>query len=113
MEIFNQTRKTMLADNALMADSLFRRMRGLLGRKIFTDGQALVLKPCNAIHTYFMHFAIDVLFVSKNNIIVKTVVGLRPFRLSPICFKSRFVIELPSGTIKLTSTIPGDKLILK
>jgi len=113
MEVFNQTRKTILADNALMANSFFKRACGLLGRRTFTYGQALILKPCNSIHTYFMNFAIDALFVDKNNIVVKTVVGLKPFRLSPICLKSKFVIELPCGAIKSTSTSLGDKLILK
>jgi len=113
MQIFNQTRKTILADNALMANSFFKRARGLLGRRAFTYGQALVLKPCNSIHTYFMHFPIDVLFVNKNNTVIKTVTGLKPFHLSPICLESKFVIELPPGAIKFTSTSLGDQLILK
>jgi len=113
MEIFNQTRKTRLADNALIADSFLKRMRGLLGKRTFTYGQALVLKPCNSLHTYFMRFAIDVIFVNKNNSVVKIVNNLKPFRLSPVCLGSKFVIELPSGMIKLTSTCLADQLILK
>jgi hypothetical protein len=110
MKIFNQTRKTMLADKALVAGSFFKRARGLLGERAFTYGQALVLKPCNSIHTFFMSFPIDVLFVNKNNTVVKTAIGLKPFRLSPICPRSKFVIELPPGAIKLTSTSTGDQL---
>lgn len=113
MKIFNQTRKTILSDKAVMADSISKRVWGLLGERTFTYGQALVLKPCNSIHTYFMFFPIDILFVNKNNTVVKTISGLKPFRLSPICFKSKFVIELPSGTIKFTSTGPGDQLTLE
>jgi len=111
MKIFNRTHKTTLADKALIASSFFKRARGLLGKRAFTYGQALILKPCNSVHTYFMSFPIDVLFVNKNNTVIKIVTGLKPFRLSPICLKSRLVIELPPGTIKITSTSLGDQLI--
>ena len=112
MKIFNQTRKTTLADKAFLAGSFLARARGLLGKKTFVYGQALVLKPCNSVHTYFMSFPIDLVFVSKDNIVVKTVTSLKPFRLSPVCLRSKFVIELPSGAIKITSTSPGDQLVL-
>jgi hypothetical protein len=113
MKIFNQTRKTILADKAVIADSVFKRTAGLLGEKAFVYGQALVLKPCKSVHTYFMSFPIDLVFVDKNNTVVKTVTRLKPFRLSPICLKSRFVIELPIGAIKITSTASGDQLTLE
>ena len=113
MKIFNQTRKTIIADKAVMADSVFKRVAGLLGKREFVYGQALVLKPCNSVHTYFMLFPIDLIFVNKNNTVVKTITRLKPFRLSPICLKSRFVIELPPGAVKITSTVPGDQLTLE
>ena len=99
-----------MADNAVIADTFFKRARGLLGKKEFHRGQALVLDPCNSVHTFFMRFPIDLLFVSKDNKVVKAISRLAPFCLSPICLKSRFVIELPPDTIKLTLTSPGDQL---
>ncbi|MCX5695858.1 MAG: DUF192 domain-containing protein [Candidatus Omnitrophica bacterium] len=113
MKIFNATRKTLLADNAIMADTFLKRAKGLLGKREFHYGQALVLNPCNSVHTCFMRFPIDLLFVSKNNTVIKAIPKLMPFRLSPISAQSRFVIELPLGTIKFTSTGLGDQLILK
>jgi hypothetical protein len=113
MKIVNQTRSSVLADDALIADTFFRRILGLLGRNGLNQGQALILNPCNSIHTYFMRFPIDALFVDKNNQVLETIADLVPFRFSPLFFKSRLVIELPAGTIRSTATSPGDKLILE
>ena len=113
MRLINQTKKTVLAESVFLADSPFKRIKGLLGKASFDKGQALIIKPCNSIHTFFMRFPIDALFVNKNNTVVKAISGLMPFCLSPICLKSRFVVELPSGTIKFTSTSLGDQLILE
>jgi hypothetical protein len=60
-----------------------------------------------------MRFPIDVLFLDKNNRVLKAIANLAPFRFSPLSSKSRLVIELPSGTIHSTSTSQGDQLILE
>ena len=113
MKIINQTRKTILADDAVIANTFLSRIQGLLGKKGLNQGQALILKPCSSVHTCFMRFPIDILFVDRNNQVLRTVANLVPFRFSPIFFKSRFVIELPAGIIRSTSTSQGDKLILE
>ena len=113
MRLINQAKGTVLAENVLLADSPFKRIKGLLGRAGFNQGQALIIKPGNSIHTFFMRFPIDILFVDKNNRVLKAVAHLPPFRLSPVSFRSSFVIELPAGTIRSTSTSQGDKLILE
>ena len=58
----------------------------------------------------FMRFAIDVLFVDKNDCVVGVVEHVRPFRFSPIFFKSKYAIELPEGEIVQTKTALGDKI---
>jgi len=113
VKIFNQTRKTILADNAIIAGSFLKRVKGLLGRRVFNYGQAIVLRPCNSVHTFFMRFPIDILFINRDNIVVKAISGFAPFRFSPICLTSRFVIELPAGRIESTLTSQGDQLILE
>jgi hypothetical protein len=85
-------------------------MKGLLGLKSLENGAALVIKPCNSIHTFFMHFPIDVLFVDKDKKVIKAVSNILPFRVSPIFIKSHLVVELPAGVIKFTSTSAGDQL---
>ncbi|MBP7835981.1 MAG: DUF192 domain-containing protein [Candidatus Omnitrophica bacterium] len=113
MKIINQTRNTILAQDTFVADTFLKRICGLLGKKELSPGQALILNPGNSIHTCFMRFSIDVLFIDKNNRILHSIADLRPFRFSPLFFKSRRVIELPAGTIRSTSTNTGDKLILE
>ena len=108
MQIVNQTRNVILADNVSVADNPFSRMKGLLGRSSLGEGQALVIKPSDSIHTFFMRCPIDIIFVGKDNKIIKAVHSLPPFRMTAICFKSYFVIELPSGTITATGTQPAD-----
>ncbi|MCX5706994.1 MAG: DUF192 domain-containing protein [Candidatus Omnitrophica bacterium] len=75
MRIINQARNTILADQVIVADNPFTRMKGLFGRDEFKKGEALIIKPCNSVHTLFMPFSIDVLFVDKNNQVVKILVG--------------------------------------
>ncbi|RJP27413.1 MAG: DUF192 domain-containing protein [Candidatus Omnitrophota bacterium] len=113
MKIINTTQNTILADKAVLADNPFSRMKGLLGRKALYDGEALVLKPANSIHTFFMRFSIDVIFLGRDNKVVKIISHLKPFRLSPLYFSSSIVIELPSGYIKKTNTKESDILSIQ
>lgn len=112
MKIINKTKNVILADNTIIADTPFKRIRGLLGRKDFAEGQAIIIKPCNSIHTFFMGFPIDVLFVNKHNQVIKAISALIPWRLTRIYFSAAFVIELPIGTIQSTFTSQGDILTI-
>ena len=93
-----------------MADTFRARMKGLLGRKeIFAD-EALVITNCRSIHMFFMRFAFDAIFVDAQGRVVGLAESIKPFRLSPIFFRSRYVIELKAGTIAVTKTSLGDQL---
>ncbi|MEK9149351.1 MAG: DUF192 domain-containing protein [Candidatus Desantisbacteria bacterium] len=113
MKIINKTKNTVLAQNAIVADTVFKRIKGLLASKNFAEGEALILKPCNSIHTFFMKFPIDVLFINKNNQIIKAISSLPPFRLTYIYFNANFAIELPAGVINSTFTQAGDILTIE
>ena len=67
LKILNLTRNAILAEKAIIADSFFRRLQGLLGQDSLASGAGLILKPCDSIHTFFMRFPIDAAFVDKNN----------------------------------------------
>jgi len=110
MKIVNRSKQSILADNISCADTSFKRLKGLLGRKSLNKGEALIITPSNSIHTFFMRFPIDVLFVDNNNRVIKVISSLKPYRLSPICWQGKFVIELPVGTIQASSTQEGDTL---
>lgn len=110
MKIINKSKNLILAEDVFIADTFLTRLKGLLCRKEFKRGQAILLKPCNSIHTLFMHFPIDVLFVDKHNCVVKVISSLVPFRLSSIYFQADFAIELPAGMAGQTATAQGDSL---
>jgi len=113
MEIINKTKNTLLAKDIVIANTPFKRMKGLLGKKDFKAGQALILKPCNSIHTFFLRFAIDVIFVDKDNKIIEAISRLKPFCFTPIFWLSSLVIELPAGIIQSSSTYNGDTLTIE
>jgi uncharacterized membrane protein (UPF0127 family) len=112
MLIINTTRDTVIAYKAEVADSLIMRLVGLLGRREFNRGEALIFYNTSSVHTIGMCFKIDVLFINKNNVVIGAVVEMRPFRLSrlyPFCN----VIELPAGIIKESNTQKGDVIQIK
>ena len=113
MRIINKIRGIPLAQNAIVAKTPLKRMIGLLSRRQFEQGEALIIKPCNSIHTFFMHFAIDAIFVDSNNRIIKSIRSMQPFRISGIYLNALFCIELPAGSLEKTSTQTGDYIIIE
>lgn len=110
MQIINVTRNTLLAEKAELANTFFSRLIGLLGRKGFEVGEALIIKPANQIHTFFMRFPIDVVFVDKQDKVVALKENLSPFRLTPFYFRASYCIELPKGAINSSHLKLGDQL---
>jgi uncharacterized membrane protein (UPF0127 family) len=89
-------------------DSRSRR-RGLLGRDALEDDAALIIAPCSGIHTFFMRFSIDVVFVTRAGKVLKASPELPPWRMR-VAFGAFAVIELPAGTIARSHTKVGDGL---
>lgn len=109
MEIVNITTGMTLAGDARLADGFFSRLKGLLGTKSLVMGEGLVIRPCNSIHTFGMNYPIDVVFAADGDRVTRTVVCLEPGRVLA-CRGSRYVVELPVGTLVRTGTKPGDYL---
>lgn len=109
MILANITKQTMISDHCHLADSLPKRLVGLLNRSGLNDGEGLLLDRCFGVHTMGMRFTIDVLFLDKAYRVVRAVNSLVPFR---ICFvpKAVYVIELPAGTILRSQTKTGDQI---
>ena len=112
MRLINQTKNTILAEDVFIANTPFKRIKGLLGKKVFLPNQAIILDPCNSVHTFFMRFAIDILFVDKDYKVVKVFSKLAPNRITRIYWHSSRVIELPAGRLNLTNTQTRDQLQL-
>ncbi len=81
-----------------LATTLWRRLVGLLGRPVLAGGQGLWLSPCNAIHTFGLTYAIDVVFFDNQLHPIKFVSHLPPRRFS-VCWRAKSVLELPAGTL--------------
>ena len=113
MRLLNQTQHTLLADRVILAQTPLSRMRGLLGRKEFLSGEALVITHCNSIHMFFMKFSIDVIFVDREGRVVGLLEKIRPFCLSPVFWRADRAIELPLGTIAFSRTGLGDTILME
>jgi hypothetical protein len=112
MRLFNQTRSQCIAAHVQEAATFFSRTRGLLGRSHLAQDEALLIRPCNAVHTFGMRFAIDVLWVSSSHALVGVCPDMPPWRISRIYWNAHYVIELSAGTISRTDTRIGDTLAL-
>ena len=87
------------------------RNQGLLGRDGMSPGEALLIAPCQAIHTWFMRFAIDVAFVAKDGRVVSLRERMRPWRMA-LALQAFSVVELPAGAIRDSETKVGDVLAI-
>jgi uncharacterized membrane protein (UPF0127 family) len=99
MRLLHDRTGAVIATAVTLADTRASRRRGLLGRDSMEEGEALMLSPCGAIHTFFMRFAIDVIFVDGDGCVVRTVSRMRPWRLAA-AWRARTVIELPAGRLE-------------
>jgi len=105
----NQRTGAIVANQLEAAFERETRNKGLLGRTGLSDGHALVIAPCNGVHTFFMKFTIDVFFVAKDGTVRKVSPGLRPWRIafSPRSFA---VIEMADGAAARADVRAGDIL---
>jgi len=85
------------------------RRRGLLGRDGLDDSAALILAPCTAVHTAFMRFAIDVLFLDRDGRAVKIVSNVAPWRIA-LAARAYAVVEMTAGSVSRQGVQLGDRL---
>jgi hypothetical protein len=111
LRVANVTRGTVLATRLEVADSGPSRNKGLLGRKGLGEGEGLWITPCESVHTFFMQFPIDLVYLDRKNRIRKVCHSVRPWRIS-LCLSAHSILELPSGAIRASRTEAGDTLQL-
>jgi uncharacterized membrane protein (UPF0127 family) len=92
------------------AETFFARLVGLLGRSSLPAGTGMLISPCNQIHTFFMKFAIDVIFLDNHGKVLKIYTCLKPWKITTFVLKARSVIELPAGETQNVET--GDYLFI-
>jgi uncharacterized membrane protein (UPF0127 family) len=98
-----------VCEHCLLAVTMFARLRGLLGRSGLSSGEGMLLRPAASVHTAFMRFPIDVVFLDREDRVVKVAAELRPWRAAS-CRGSRTVLELPAGEAARQALRPGVSL---
>lgn len=108
--VINATRDVALASESDRAANPYTRGKGLIGRKNLARGEGLIIQPCNSIVMFFMRFPIDVVFVDGDGAVCHVLRAIKPWRTSSIVRQSKFVVELPAGTIEASGTELGDRI---
>jgi len=111
--VLNLSKGCVLLARAQVADKLFQRLKGLLGRRELPSGSGMIIKPCQSVHTVGMSFPIDVAFVDREDTVCCLIREMPPFRFSTFDRKASYVIEAPAGTFRETGTEVGDRLKLE
>jgi hypothetical protein len=105
----NQTRNTVLGDAVELADTSETRRVGLLKHARLDPGAGLWIVPCESVHTFFMKFPIDLVYLDKQRKVRKVRHAVPAWRLSA-CLTAHSILELPAGTAEKSGTLPGDEL---
>lgn len=111
--VYNKTRETFLAFRVSIADSVFGRLIGLLGRRSLKPDSGVWIVPANSIHTVGMLFSFDVVMIDKNFKVVSVKELVKPFRVILPKLRAESVIELPAHTIFRSRTQVGDQLVIE
>lgn len=102
---------TVVCARCVVADSIWLRMKGLLGRASLPEEEGILLEPAGSIHMFFMRFAIDAVFLDRDLNVLKVAAGLKPWRMSSKR-GSKIVLELPAGQCARAGVREGDRLVL-
>ncbi|UMZ75029.1 putative ACR [Natranaerofaba carboxydovora] len=108
----NKNNKVLISSHIKVADTFFKRLKGLLGTKDLPSGKGLLIIPCKQVHTFFMRYNLDLIFLDEYNTIVHMIEDIPPFRISPYIKESEKVLELKAGTIKQYNLMEGEKLVI-
>jgi uncharacterized membrane protein (UPF0127 family) len=101
-----------ICKNAKLAESFSSRLVGLMFKKTMEGFDGLMITQCNSIHTFFMRYSLDLIFLDKSLKVVKVIENKSPWRMSLMYFSSSQVLEVLGGTLK-GRVLKGDQLEMK
>jgi uncharacterized protein len=115
---FNKSRGTVLCAHLENAGGLAGQGRGLLGRDRLDAGTGMLFEsgrftPFMLMHMFFMRFAIDIVFLGRDDRVIRINPRLKPWRLSSMVFGARKALELPAGAADESSTELGDQIVFE
>jgi uncharacterized membrane protein (UPF0127 family) len=99
-----------VASEVQVADKVVSQLIGWIGRKEIAPQEGLWLPFCSGVHTFFLRFPVDVIFLDSNYRVIGLVENLKPWRSTRFFWNARYALELPSGTISTSQTHLGDQL---
>lgn len=113
LQVTNVTRDAVLVEAGRIADNVFTRVQGLMGKRGLEPGTGLLITPCSSIHSMWMRFRFDAVFISREGEAVHLIEAMPPWRASKMIWQAKSVLELPAGVIAQTGTQVGDQLKLE
>lgn len=106
----NITKNKLIGDKIKLANNVFTRTIGLLSRANLSSGEGLLIVPCKSIHSIFMRFRFDAVFLDKEGRVVHIIKEMKAFRASKYIRKAKKVLELPAGTVIKAQIELGDTI---
>ena len=111
--VYNKTQETFLAFRVEVCDSIWGRLRGLLGKRSLQPDAGAWIVPANAVHTIGMLFSFDLVLINKDFKVVGLRELVRPFTITLPERKAESVLELPAHSIFRSRTKIGDQLLIE
>ncbi len=102
-----------LVENLEFALTFGKRFLGLMGRRAIDPRGGLLLQPCRSVHTFWMRFPIDLVYLDPALRVLAVLENVPPGRIGPINRDALSVLELPAGRVKDTGTAVGDILVIQ
>ena len=96
-----------------LADGTWSRLKGLIGRTHLTDGEGLLISPCQAVHMYGVRFPVDVVFLNEALEVLAVYEGLQPGSRTSVHRHARYALKLPHGTLTKANIAEGQRLAME
>ncbi|HEY6346220.1 MAG TPA: DUF192 domain-containing protein [Bryobacteraceae bacterium] len=110
--MFNQTRESFLSLNVTLTDTHVGRLKGLLGKLRLKGDEGIWIVPSQGVHTIGVLFAVDLIYLDRNNHVIHLEESFGRFRIGPVRTAGASVLELPTRTIYSSQTHVGDQLLI-
>lgn len=110
--VYNQTRECFLSLGVTPADTVFARLKGLIGRLKLKLDEGLWVVPSQGVHTLGVFFPLDLIYLDEGHQVIHVIEHFPRFRIAPLRIQAASVLELPTHTIYSSQTQPGDQLII-
>jgi uncharacterized membrane protein (UPF0127 family) len=110
--VYNQTRECFLSLDVAAADTIFSRLKGLIGRMKLRPDEGIWVVPSRGVHTLGLLFPLDLIYLDEHYRVIHLVEYFPSFRIAPLKTQAESVLELPTHTIYSSQTQPGDQLVI-